>query len=195
MFAMAVGERREIGAQTVNVAVVDDDSGVRHALARLLRAAGFNPVGYSSAEGFLADPTRAQTDCLVLDVQLGGGRRPRLAGAAHCTRHCAADHFRHRPRGARGTSTGATGGMRRLLPRTVPIERSQMALASRRRSRERDCVETSTSADRRQVGRAGASAGTSNRSRREPKPSLSSSSLAMRSSPQSGLSVAMRRIS
>ena len=72
MFAMAVGERRGISAQTVNVAVVDDDSGVRHALARLLRAAGFNPVGYSSAEGFLADPTRAQTDCLVLDVQLGG---------------------------------------------------------------------------------------------------------------------------
>lgn len=72
MFAMAVGERREIGAQTVNVAVVDDDGGVRRALARLLRAAGFNPVGYSSAEGFLADPTRAQTDCLVLDVQLGG---------------------------------------------------------------------------------------------------------------------------
>ena len=42
------------------------------ALARLLRAAGFNPVGYSSAESFLADPMRAQTDCLVLDVHLGG---------------------------------------------------------------------------------------------------------------------------
>ena len=72
MFAMAIVERRGVGAGTVNVAVVDDDAGVRSALARLLRAAGFNPVGYSSAEGFLADPGRAQTDCLVLDVHLGG---------------------------------------------------------------------------------------------------------------------------
>ena len=72
MLAMAVGERRGVNAQTANVAVVDDDGSVRRALARLLDAAGFNPVGYSSAEGFLADPTRADTDCLVLDVHLGG---------------------------------------------------------------------------------------------------------------------------
>ena len=72
MFAMAVDERRGMNAQTVNVAVVDDDGSVRRALARLLDAAGFNPVGYSSAEGFLADATRARTDCLVLDVHLGG---------------------------------------------------------------------------------------------------------------------------
>jgi FixJ family two-component response regulator len=71
MFTMAVGESRGISAQRVNVAIVDDDGSVRHALARLLHAAGFNPVSYSSAEGFLADPTRAQTDCLVLDVRLG----------------------------------------------------------------------------------------------------------------------------
>jgi FixJ family two-component response regulator len=72
MLAMAIGERAGASAHTVNVAVVDDDGGVRGALARLLRAAGFNPVGYSSAESFLADPMRAQTDCLVLDVHLGG---------------------------------------------------------------------------------------------------------------------------
>jgi FixJ family two-component response regulator len=72
MFAMAAGERRGTSAQTVNSAVVDDDGGVRSALARLLHAAGFNPVSYSSAEGFLADLARAQTDCLVADVQLGG---------------------------------------------------------------------------------------------------------------------------
>ena len=72
MFAMAIVERRGVSAGTVNVVIVDDDAGVRSALARLLRAAGFNPVSYSSAEGFLDDPGRAQTDCLVLDVHLGG---------------------------------------------------------------------------------------------------------------------------
>ena len=69
---MAIGEHRGTSAQTVNVAVVDDDGGVRSALGRLLRAAGFNPVSYSSAEAFLDDLGRAQTDCLVLDLHLGG---------------------------------------------------------------------------------------------------------------------------
>jgi FixJ family two-component response regulator len=72
MFATNVDERRGMNAQTVNVAVVDDDGSVRRAVARLLGAAGFNPVGYSSAEEFLADSTRARTDCLVLDLHLGG---------------------------------------------------------------------------------------------------------------------------
>jgi FixJ family two-component response regulator len=72
MFAMASGGRAGASAHTVNVAIVDDDGSVRSAFARLVLAAGFNPVAYSSAEGFLADPRRAQTDCLVLDVRLGG---------------------------------------------------------------------------------------------------------------------------
>ena len=54
------------------VAVVDDDQSVRRSFARLLRAAGIQPVTYGSAEAFLADLKRPKFDCVVLDVQLGG---------------------------------------------------------------------------------------------------------------------------
>lgn len=54
------------------IAVIDDDDSFRLALLRLLSAAGFYPVGYSSAEEFLKDTSRAPVQCLVLDVYLGG---------------------------------------------------------------------------------------------------------------------------
>jgi len=54
------------------VAVVDDDQSVCRSFARLLRAAGIQPVTYGSAEAFLADSKRPQFDCMVFDVQLGG---------------------------------------------------------------------------------------------------------------------------
>ena len=54
------------------VAVVDDDDSFLRAIGRLLRAAGFEPVGYSSAEAFLEDTTHAPPDCLVLDIHLVG---------------------------------------------------------------------------------------------------------------------------
>ena len=54
------------------VAIVDDDDGFRIALERLVRAGGFSPVGYSSAEEFLNDPSHSQIRCIVLDIRLGG---------------------------------------------------------------------------------------------------------------------------
>ena len=54
------------------VAIVDDDESGCRSFARLLRAAGIQPVTYSSAEAFLADKKRPQFDCMVFDVQLGG---------------------------------------------------------------------------------------------------------------------------
>jgi FixJ family two-component response regulator len=54
------------------VAVVDDDEKVCQSFGRLLRAAGFQPITYPSAEAFLADKKQPRFDCLVLDVQLEG---------------------------------------------------------------------------------------------------------------------------
>ena len=54
------------------VAVIDDDHSVCRSFARLLRAAGMQPVTYGSAEAFLADTARSRFDCMVFDVQLGG---------------------------------------------------------------------------------------------------------------------------
>ena len=57
---------------TTYVAVVDDDENICRSFGRLLRAAGFQPIIYDSAESFLADKKHPQFGCLVLDVQLGG---------------------------------------------------------------------------------------------------------------------------
>ena len=54
------------------IAIVDDDESICRSLGRLLRAAGMQPVAYSSAEAFLADSRQPRFDCLVLDIQLGG---------------------------------------------------------------------------------------------------------------------------
>ena len=58
--------------QNTYVAVVDDDESVCRSLSRLLRASGFQPITYPSAEAFLADTKHPKFDCLVLDIQLGG---------------------------------------------------------------------------------------------------------------------------
>jgi FixJ family two-component response regulator len=55
----------------IYVAVVDDDESVCRSFGRLLRAAGIQPVTYTSAESFLADTKHPQFGCLVLDIQLG----------------------------------------------------------------------------------------------------------------------------
>lgn len=54
------------------IAVVDDDDSVCRSLARLLRASGFKPVTYRSAEAFLEDTQHSHFDCLILDIQLSG---------------------------------------------------------------------------------------------------------------------------
>jgi FixJ family two-component response regulator len=54
------------------VALVDDDASLCRSFSRLLRAAGFQPITYSSAEAFLQDAKRPRFDCLLLDIQLGG---------------------------------------------------------------------------------------------------------------------------
>ena len=56
----------------VYVAVVDDDENLCRSFARLLRAAGMQPITYPSAEAFLADTKHPQFDCLVPDIQLTG---------------------------------------------------------------------------------------------------------------------------
>ena len=58
-----------VGSGNVYVGIVDDDAGV---CPRLLRAAGMQPITYSSAEDFRADTKHPQFDCLVLDTQLPG---------------------------------------------------------------------------------------------------------------------------
>ena len=58
--------------RNIYIAVIDDDDSICRSMSRLLRAAHFQPVTYSSAEAFLTDTKRPKFDCLVLDIQLKG---------------------------------------------------------------------------------------------------------------------------
>ena len=54
------------------VAVVEDDAPTRLAIGRLLRARGFEPALFHSAEEFIEAPPGRSPLCLILDVNLGG---------------------------------------------------------------------------------------------------------------------------
>ena len=52
--------------------VVDDDDSMRRALARSLRAAGFEVEAFASAEALIARGLPEREACLVLDVSMPG---------------------------------------------------------------------------------------------------------------------------
>ena len=54
------------------VVVVEDDASSRTSLGRVLRAGGFQPAVYPSAEEYLDAPPHDAPFCLLLDIQLGG---------------------------------------------------------------------------------------------------------------------------
>lgn len=58
--------------KTCRIAIVDDDENLCRSFARLLRAAGYLPATFYSAEAFLAESNPSDFACLVLDVQLPG---------------------------------------------------------------------------------------------------------------------------
>ena len=53
------------------IGVIDDDEFMRDALSRLLRSAGYKCAAFSSSQEFL-DSGPAETDCLLLDIQMPG---------------------------------------------------------------------------------------------------------------------------
>lgn len=57
------------------VILVEDDAGLRVALERMLRTAGFEAQAYADAEAALADRSLDLADCMVIDVGL-----PALSG-------------------------------------------------------------------------------------------------------------------
>lgn len=54
------------------IAIVDNDLSLLKALARLVRAFGYQAEMYASAEEFLARRENAQLACLLLDINLDG---------------------------------------------------------------------------------------------------------------------------
>lgn len=61
-----------MGASAPIVYIVDDDDGVRQALASLLRSIGLGVEAFASAGDFLNSPRQDAPACLLLDVRLPG---------------------------------------------------------------------------------------------------------------------------
>jgi len=58
--------------QHPSIVVVEDDDGMKKAIERLLRAAGFQPKSFASAEELLQTEAADSATCLVLDIHLPG---------------------------------------------------------------------------------------------------------------------------
>jgi FixJ family two-component response regulator len=54
------------------VVVIEDDPASQRTLARVLRAGGYQPATYASAEEFLSSPPPSTPIGMLLDVHLGG---------------------------------------------------------------------------------------------------------------------------
>src|SRR3984885_14600386 len=67
-----VGSSLVLHAAAPIVFVVDDDISVRESLESVIRAEGWQPETFASAQDFLARPRVFVPTCLVLDVSLPG---------------------------------------------------------------------------------------------------------------------------
>jgi FixJ family two-component response regulator len=61
-----------MATKLATVAVIEDDAGMRSALARMLGMIGWNVKPYASADEFFASRPSSPIDCLVIDVHLPG---------------------------------------------------------------------------------------------------------------------------
>src|SRR3977135_1381172 len=73
----SAGHADELGGHQMSdvtsiVFVVDDDVSVRESLELLIRAAGWQPETFASAQTFLSRPRPTVPCCMVLDVTLPG---------------------------------------------------------------------------------------------------------------------------
>jgi len=61
-----------------SISIVDDDESIRESLESLLKSMGFGVSLFAGAEEFLEARAVDGTDCLILDVRLGGMSGPEL---------------------------------------------------------------------------------------------------------------------
>src|SRR5712671_2893105 len=70
-FAVSRGTRRAMTSERI-VHVVDDDAAIRRAMARLLRSARLETVGYETAQAVLNAAPSLSSGCIPLDAQMPG---------------------------------------------------------------------------------------------------------------------------
>lgn len=71
-------------ANSLEIAIVDDDSAIREALQDLLRSCGYATRCFASAEAFLAERGRRSFGCVILDMKMTGMSGLELQGELVC---------------------------------------------------------------------------------------------------------------
>ncbi|MCA9157874.1 MAG: response regulator [Planctomycetales bacterium] len=59
-------------SRLLRIVVVEDDASLSQAIERVLRAGGYQPILFNSAEATLNAGIASEADCLVLDINLPG---------------------------------------------------------------------------------------------------------------------------
>jgi FixJ family two-component response regulator len=54
------------------ISIIDDDEPTRSAVAALMRAKGFTPTTFESAEGFLDAKAHETSQCIITDIYMAG---------------------------------------------------------------------------------------------------------------------------
>lgn len=70
------------------ISIIDDDASARRGLTRLIRAAGYNAVSFTSAYDFMASGKSNGSGCIVLDVKMPEMTGPELRDELSKTKCC-----------------------------------------------------------------------------------------------------------
>ena len=121
--------------------IVDDDASFRTAVARLLRACGYQVALYESARRFLEKPPGNERGCLLLDVRMPGLSGPelqaRLAGTGNPLPIVFLTGHGDIRMSVRAIKAGAEDFLSKPVSRKTLIEAIQRALARQEETRER----------------------------------------------------------
>jgi FixJ family two-component response regulator len=121
------------------VIVVDDDTPVRNALARLIHSAGLRVEAFATAQEFLAYAPPDEPACLVLDVWLSGENGLRLQDALQHSERCLPIVFLTGhgtvPMCARALKAGAVDFLQKPCDDEVLLQAISTALDQDRRTR------------------------------------------------------------
>lgn len=122
--------------------VVDDDASFRTAVARLLRASGYQVALYESGERLLESPPRGAPGCILLDLRMNGidglDLQDRLAKLGHRLPIVFLTGYGDIPASVRAIKAGAEDFLPKPVSKKPLLDAVQRALARHETARVRD---------------------------------------------------------
>jgi len=130
-------------AETPTIHVVDDDASFRTAVARLLRASGYQVALHESAARLLEAPPATTSGCILLDVRMPGlsgtELQARLAEMGNALPIVFLTGHGDVPTGVRAIKAGAEDFLLKPVSKKALTEAIERALVRCEQTRERTC--------------------------------------------------------